>query len=324
MAISPNIPLVRNTGEFIDIPYAHPKEATMLYAEEVGIITANRDRRLLPYDTVTRASFLVMLSRAFHLPSERTIPYTDVVGSSWYAEYVGIAATYRLFVLQDPTKLEPETLVTIADVNRALLLITTLKKGDNRAVHIETTPMIKSSTAPVLYTVASVRRQKIPLMQSSSIATKKPLVRRTSLVRPISILEKRTIILTMINAIRREHGLRELTQDIRLEKSAQTYADRMIAEGFFGHIAPDGQNVQIRIDATGFSDKTFRQDCRCTPGYALGENLAKGQKTPEEAVADWMKSPSHKAAILNPAYTHTGIGLNAGIWVEHFGGLVLP
>lgn len=324
LAQTPNIPVVRNTGQFTDLPYGHPEEATMLYAQQLGIITATPQRQLLPYDSVSRASFIVMLARAYDMPTSTTVSFDDVAPNSWYAAYAGLADVYHLFRLEDPRKLEPEKPVTMTEVNRALLLVTALKDIDSGPIRIDSPePQRPAGTAPILYTVTSVRRQKVALINPPS-KTRTPLVRRTTLTQPITIEEKRSIILKMVNAIRRKNGLQPFTRSTQLEDSAQNYADHMIRDAFFAHITPDGQTVQQRIGATGFTNKTFRLDCRCLPGYALGENLAKGQKTAEEAVHDWMKSPEHKAAILNPAYTHTGIGLNAGIWVEHFGGMILP
>lgn len=323
MAQSPNIPAIRNTGQFTDVPIADPYEAFLLYAEKSGIITATAHRQLTPRAQVSRASFLVMLARAFHLETSTTIPFQDVDAKSWYAQYVQIAQSYHLFVLSDETKLDPEKPVSMKEVNRALLLISAFKGGDVGPIRIEANQGHPSATPPVLYTVRSVRRQKTSLVAAPS-TTQTPLVRRSLLARPLSIEEKRKNILTMINQLRNRNGLSSLEYNTALETSAQRYADQMVQEGFFAHVSPNGKTVLDRIHATGFTDKTYRQDCRCIPGYAIGENLAKGQKTAEEAVNDWMKSPEHKAAILNPVYTHTGIGLNAGIWVEHFGGLVLP
>ena len=39
---------------------------------------------------------------------------------------------------------------------------------------------------------------------------------------------------------------------------------------------------------------------------AVAENIAMGQRTHVEAVADWMRSPGHRANILNPSYRRTG------------------
>ena len=66
----------------------------------------------------------------------------------------------------------------------------------------------------------------------------------------------------------------------------------------------------------------FAQDCtqqqadarsmfHCAPpadfGLAWAENVAYGYG-PEQVVGGWMDSPGHRANILNPRYTHLGVG----------------
>jgi uncharacterized protein YkwD len=98
----------------------------------------------------------------------------------------------------------------------------------------------------------------------------------------------------------------------------------MASQGFFGHVAPDGQTLTDRIAAVGYYNRSLSADCNCVKGYALGENLARGQKTAKEAVDAWLKSPGHRKNLMDPAYTDTGIGVKSGVWVEHFGGVILP
>ncbi len=37
-----------------------------------------------------------------------------------------------------------------------------------------------------------------------------------------------------------------------------------------------------------------------------------------------MDSPSHLDAILSSDFTDLGVGVQSGVWVQHFGGLLLP
>lgn len=39
-----------------------------------------------------------------------------------------------------------------------------------------------------------------------------------------------------------------------------------------------------------------------------GENIAWGQKTPEQVMEGWMNSAGHRANILNEKYTSIGVG----------------
>ena len=41
---------------------------------------------------------------------------------------------------------------------------------------------------------------------------------------------------------------------------------------------------------------------------SCGENIAWGQKTPEQVMEGWMNSAGHRANILNASYTEIGVG----------------
>ena len=43
-------------------------------------------------------------------------------------------------------------------------------------------------------------------------------------------------------------------------------------------------------------------------GGTVGENIAYGQKTPEQVMEGWMNSQGHRANILNPNFTAIGVG----------------
>jgi uncharacterized protein YkwD len=54
-----------------------------------------------------------------------------------------------------------------------------------------------------------------------------------------------------------------------------------------------------------------------------GENIAKGQTTPQSVMTSWMNSSGHRANILNANYTQIGVGVvknSSGslIWTQQF------
>jgi len=56
---------------------------------------------------------------------------------------------------------------------------------------------------------------------------------------------------------------------------------------------------------------------------AAGENIAKGQKTPESVMSGWMNSPGHRANILSANYNQIGVGYvtdsrGTTYWVQEF------
>ena len=51
-----------------------------------------------------------------------------------------------------------------------------------------------------------------------------------------------------------------------------------------------------------------------------GENIAKGQKSPQEVMNAWMNSSGHRATSSNGSYTSIGVGYYNGAWVQLFVG----
>jgi uncharacterized protein YkwD len=75
---------------------------------------------------------------------------------------------------------------------------------------------------------------------------------------------------------------------------------------YFDHVSPDGETPLDRIKASTYVP-------RASP-FLLGENIALGTlqlSTPAAIVARWMKSPGHRANILNSEFRDSGIGVVA-------------
>lgn len=53
---------------------------------------------------------------------------------------------------------------------------------------------------------------------------------------------------------------------------------------------------------------------------SAGENIAKGQSTPQAVVNAWMNSSGHRANILNSSYNKIGVGYVASgkYWTQMF------
>lgn len=120
-------------------------------------------------------------------------------------------------------------------------------------------------------------------------------------------------LLEAVNGERARKDLRPLKLDPTLNQIADFYARRMIESGYFGHTDPfDGSTVDARAAHFGYA---YRK---------VGENLGAGHASVAEVLAHWMRSPGHRANILDPAYTHIGIAVKQGgeygiYWVQEFG-----
>ncbi len=106
----------------------------------------------------------------------------------------------------------------------------------------------------------------------------------------------RTALLNGTNAQRVGNGVPALTINAQLNSSAQAKAQDMLTLDYWAHNSPNGDEPWVFFDAAGYV-------------YAkAGENLAYGFNTSADTIIGWMNSPSHRANILDTAYTEVGFG----------------
>ncbi len=122
----------------------------------------------------------------------------------------------------------------------------------------------------------------------------------------VSNFEKQVIDLT--NAQRKKNGLPALKTDAGLSKVAKTKANDMQQKNYFSHTSPTYGSPFDMMRDFGVSYKT------------AGENIAKGQTSPEAVVNAWMNSEGHRKNILNPNFTHIGVGhqQSGNYWSQMF------
>lgn len=118
-------------------------------------------------------------------------------------------------------------------------------------------------------------------------------------------LERRVFQLT--NEARRKNGLPNLDQDSDLTTIARGKSDDMIQRNYFSHRDSDGK--------TSF-DKA--EPAKIGKLSSAGENIHMGHKhdysdtnTAARLIVDgFMVSPGHRSNILNPKWTHLGVGVS--------------
>ena len=82
----------------------------------------------------------------------------------------------------------------------------------------------------------------------------------------------------------------------------------MQKNGYFSHTSPTYGSPFDMMRDFGVSYRT------------AGENIAQGQRTPQEVVNAWMNSAGHRKNILNGNFTHIGVGYEASgnHWTQMF------
>ena len=103
-------------------------------------------------------------------------------------------------------------------------------------------------------------------------------------------------VVTLTNKERQQAGLSALQIDSKLSQVAREKSNDMQRKGYFSHTSP-----------TYGSPFDMMRDFGVTY-QAAGENIAQGQTSPEEVVQAWMNSQGHRENILNPNFTHIGVG----------------
>ncbi|MER6046069.1 CAP domain-containing protein [Streptomyces sp. NPDC001793] len=105
-------------------------------------------------------------------------------------------------------------------------------------------------------------------------------------------------VVDLVNAQRAQHGCAPLTVDPHVQAAAQGHSDDMAARNYYAHETPEGVDPGTRMTNAGFHWQSW------------GENIFKSPQDPATAVDGWMKSPGHRANILNCSYKSTGVGVN--------------
>ncbi|KZE65242.1 serine protease [Paenibacillus jamilae] len=113
-------------------------------------------------------------------------------------------------------------------------------------------------------------------------------------------------VVKLVNNERSQKGLKPLTSNAKLTEVALAKAKDMSTNNYFSHTSP-----------TYGSPFDMMKKFGVTYTYA-GENIAMGQKTPQEVMTAWMNSQGHRENILKAEYTQIGVAYYNGYWVQEF------
>jgi uncharacterized protein YkwD len=104
----------------------------------------------------------------------------------------------------------------------------------------------------------------------------------------------------LVNRARESEGSGELGYDETLSSVAREHSRRMRDGDFFSHVDPQGQDFSDRLRAAGVHV------------MVAGENLAivEGSGSPaSNAHRAFLDNPGHRANLLDPRFTHGGVGV---------------
>ena len=140
----------------------------------------------------------------------------------------------------------------------------------------------------------------------SEIISKNPQLKNPSLIYPgqqltipsmtaVNAMENEVI--RLVNIERSKKGLGALKANWQLSRCARYKSQDMINKNYFARQSPTFGSPFDMIESFGISMA------------AGGENIAMGQRTPQEVMSAWMNSPGHRGNILSTAFTEIGVGV---------------
>ena len=152
----------------------------------------------------------------------------------------------------------------------------------------------------------------------SEIIEANPQITNPALIYPGQVLTIPTLgtetldyeqeVIRLVNIERAKYGLPALTEDWELSRVARYKSQDMKDKRYFSHTSPTYGSPFDMMRSFGLSYRT------------AGENIAMGQRTPQQVVNAWMNSSGHRANILNSSYKKIGVGYVASgnYWTQMF------
>lgn len=139
----------------------------------------------------------------------------------------------------------------------------------------------------------------------SEIISSNPQIKNPSMIYPGQKLTVPTMqgikslesqVVKLVNVERSKQGLQPLTENWQLSRVARYKSADMAAKNYFSHTSPTYGSPFRMMESFGIKYSS------------AGENIAYGQKTPQQVMTAWMNSPGHRSNIMSPSYTQIGVG----------------
>ena len=171
---------------------------------------------------------------------------------------------------------------------------------------------VKTEEAPVNYaaeTTQAYSNEKATAAQAPSTERATATETRTNTTAAPSTSNYERRVAELVNVERQKNGLAPLTLDPAISNVARIKSKDMSDNNYFAHQSPNYGSAADMLTQNGIRYS------------AWGENIAAGQRTPEEVVSAWMNSPGHRANILASHFTKIGVGyVNNGRphWTQMF------
>ncbi|MFC2947698.1 CAP domain-containing protein [Virgibacillus sediminis] len=318
-------PMLANvTATFVDVGEDNSHHEGIEELAEIGIIQGyplpDGKFEFKPYAKISRTHVAVMLSEALNLPPpdnlEKSLQnFQDIDTYHPYAEQIG--STYEANIFQGNNGIFNEGPITREQMATVLVNAYELEDNGSQA------PIYLGNVSPShQYNVAILAQYGIT-NQLDNFRPGEYLTRgqfATFLYKTINTeraaepqppypglptppdgdMAMMMEITDLVNEKRTEEGLAPLTPDTDMDNLALIKAKDMADNDYFDHVSPTLGTPFDLLTAGGIEYTS------------AGENIAAGRTIAEEVMERWMNSPGHRQNIMNPAYTHIGVGVYHG------------
>lgn len=241
------------------------------------------------------------------LPASATATYIYRKNNAENDAYLNIESTNQTGTLDCDNEEEIKTEAAIIEENKTVnkAEVEADKNADTKAKKTKAAAMTEAATG-VKETArtekASGETAKTPVTSNKAAETTKAPAKTSS----VQEIERQVVIL--VNQVRKQNGLNELTLNEELSNVARIKAKDMAENNYFSHTSPTYGSPFDMIKQFGIGYRT------------AGENIAMGQTTAQKVFDGWMNSEGHRANILNPSFTQIGVGYtsNGNYWAQMF------
>lgn len=312
-------------GQFSDVAKDGWYTPYIAVAYEHGLIRGDDMGLFLPEDNIQLAAVVTMAARLHAIyRGGSDSQFDQSVGTYWYDTYVRYADEHKLLtglgrlnygseakrwqVARLITNALPsEAFVTINIVDNGAIPDVTMEQTYSASVYTLYRAGILTGTPPInaFEPESAVTRGEVATFFSRTIS---PTLRRSIELRGTKDAYIQDV-LRLVNQARAEQGIDPLKLDADILLAASVRASEL--QTLASHVRPDGTDCFSALTESGVTYRT------------AAENLAYGQRTPDEVVASWLGSESHRANILNPTFTRLGVGYylssnGTAYWIQLF------
>ena len=177
----------------------------------------------------------------------------------------------------------------------------TTTQESSTSSNIQNTQTTKSITTETTAERTTTPRVTTPTPSTTTPSTTENIIEGSPFVQQV---------IGLVNAERTSRGLSALSgKNTGLANAAAVRAQEI--KDYFSHTRPGEKAFSTVLNEHGISY------------MGAGENIAEGQRTPDEVMNGWMNSQGHRNNILKPEFTSIGVGYyqdssGRGHWTQLF------